>query len=176
MAELKIAATIKLSQNEWVMFSLVLNGWIHDGRFQDSCHHQVESEWITEVFLCKCWELVLASVEWVWEKMAESKMAEFKMAEYKMAAIIKYKWEWMSLSQNELVWVRVRLERESVFEWTSEKKTLCLNPRCRIQDGCHLSSWVRIQWVKVFLCQWWVTNLGKCEWVWKEKQRWLNPR
>ena len=31
-------------------------------------------------------------------------MAEFKMAEYKIAAIIKLKWEWMSLSQIELVW------------------------------------------------------------------------
>ena len=39
--------------------------------------------------------------------MAESKMAKFKMAEFKMAAIIKIKWEWMSLSQIEIVWVRV---------------------------------------------------------------------
>ena len=62
MAEFKIAAIIKLSQNEWVKFSFVQNGWIQNGRFQDSCHHQVESEWMSEVFLCKCWELILASV------------------------------------------------------------------------------------------------------------------
>ena len=29
--------------------------WIQDGRIQDGCHHQVESEWMSEVFLCKWW-------------------------------------------------------------------------------------------------------------------------
>ena len=50
MAEFKMAAIIKLSQNEWVKFFFVQNGWIKDGRFQDSCNHQVESEWMSEVF------------------------------------------------------------------------------------------------------------------------------
>ena len=38
-------------ESEWMneVFFL-LNGWIHDGRVQDSCHHQVESEWMSEVF------------------------------------------------------------------------------------------------------------------------------
>ena len=40
-------------------------------------------------------------------KRAESKMVKFKLAEFKMAAIIKLRWEWRSLSQIELVWVRV---------------------------------------------------------------------
>ena len=47
--------------------------------------------------------------EWVLRgktKMAESKMAKFKMAEFKMAAIIKLEWEWISLSQIELVSVK----------------------------------------------------------------------
>ena len=38
---------IKLSQNEWVKFLFVQNGWIQDGRIQDGCHHQVESEWMS---------------------------------------------------------------------------------------------------------------------------------
>ena len=58
MVEFKMAAIIKLSENEWVKFFFVQNGWIQDGRIQDGWHHQV-------------------------------------------------KWEWMSLSQIELVWVRV---------------------------------------------------------------------
>ena len=61
MAEFKMAAIIKLSQNEWVKF-FYANGRIQDNRIQDGCHHQVESEWMSEVFLCKCWELILASV------------------------------------------------------------------------------------------------------------------
>ena len=126
MAAFKMAAIIKLSQNKWVKFflckwwELILAsvseferknyyGWIQDGgiqvgRIQDDCHHQVESEWMSEFFLCK---------------MDESKMAEFnmaaiitliqnqwvkfllhKMAESKMAAIIK-------MSQNEWLWVRL---------------------------------------------------------------------
>ena len=32
------------------------------------------------------------------------------------------------------------------------------------------------EWVKVIFVQMVGTNLGKCEWVWEEKLRWLNPR
>ena len=32
------------------------------------------------------------------------------------------------------------------------------------------------EWVKYFLCKLVGTNLGKCEWVWEEKLKWLNPR
>ena len=91
MAEFKMAAIMKLSQNEQVKFFcakwlkprwqnskwlplsswvrmnkwtfFVQNCWIQDGRIQYDCHHKV-------------------------------------------------KWEWMSLSQFELVWVRVRIEWE----------------------------------------------------------------
>ena len=65
MEEFQMAAITKLSQNEWVKFIFVQNSWIQDGRIQDVCHHQVEWEWMSEVFLFK---------------MAESQMAEFKMA------------------------------------------------------------------------------------------------
>ena len=155
-----MAAIIKLSQNEWVMF-FVQDGWNQVGRIQDGCHHQVQ-------------------------------------------------WEWMSLSQNELVWVRVRVEGD-VFEWIWEKKTRCLNSTMqklnqrwwnsrwppssswvrmnewsflvqdgwyqvgRIQDGCNHQ--VQCEWMSEgFLCQMVGTNLGKCEWVWEEKLRWLIPR
>ena len=84
MAEIKIAAIINLNQNEWVKL-FVQNGWIlggriQDGRIQDGCHHQFESEWMSEVFLCKT--------------------AEANMAEFKMVAFFK-------LSKNEWVWVRL---------------------------------------------------------------------
>ena len=72
MAAFKMAAIIKLSQNEWVKFFLCkcwelifvsvseferknYYGWIQDGRIQigriqDGCHHQVESEWMSKFF------------------------------------------------------------------------------------------------------------------------------
>ena len=108
MAELKMAAIIKLSENEWVWVRLnyvwvrVRLEWecfwvnLRDdnkvseskmavsesnmAEFQNGCHHQVESEWMSEVNLCK--------------------MAESNMAKLKMAAIIK-------LSENEGVLVRL---------------------------------------------------------------------
>ena len=35
MAEFKMAANLKLSDNEWVKFLFVQNDWIQDGRIQD---------------------------------------------------------------------------------------------------------------------------------------------
>ena len=55
MAEFKMAAIIKLSQNDWVKFFFVQNGWIKDDRIQDGYHHQVESEWMS-----------LSDIELVW--------------------------------------------------------------------------------------------------------------
>ena len=50
MEEFKMAAIIKLSQNEWVKFFFVQNGWNQDGRIIDVWHHQVESEWMSVFF------------------------------------------------------------------------------------------------------------------------------
>ena len=77
MVELKMAAIIKLSDNEWVKFFFVQNGGNQDGRIQDGWHHQVEWEWIS-----------LSQIELVWVRVL-CKMAESKMAEFKMAAIIR---------------------------------------------------------------------------------------
>ena len=72
--------------------------WIQHGRIQDDCHHQVESEWMSEGFFCanggnQSWQ--------VWVSLrGKTKMAESKMPKFKMAAIIK-------LSENEWVWVRM---------------------------------------------------------------------
>ena len=72
MVEFKMAAIIKLSQNEWVKVIFVQ---------------------MVGTNLGKC--------DSVWEKtkMAESKMAKFKMAEFRMAAIIKISQnEWVKFS------------------------------------------------------------------------------
>ena len=140
MAEFKMAAIIKLSQNDWVKFFFVQNGWIQDGRIQVGCNYEIELEWTCEVFLCK---------------MAESKMAEFKIGCHH-----QFGWEWMSLSHIELVWVRVRVEEE-FFEWIWEKITRCLNPRWQClnptwQNSRWLpsSSWVRMNEWSSFCVKW----------------------
>ena len=89
MAEFKMAAIIKLSQNEWVKFFLCKMAGYNHGRVQDDSHHQVEWEWMS-----------LSQIELVWVRVL-CKMAESKMAEFKMVAIIKFESDWISLSQSQ---------------------------------------------------------------------------
>ena len=46
-------------QGVWIQKGSV---WIQHGSIEDGCHHLLESEYMNEVFLCKCWDLILASV------------------------------------------------------------------------------------------------------------------
>ena len=71
MAEFKIAAIIKLSQNEWVKF------------------------------FCAIWLIKVESESWQVYGRGKTKMAESNMAEFKMAAIIKLsenEWVWVRLN------------------------------------------------------------------------------
>ena len=154
------------------------------GQIQDGCHHQVESEWTSDSVFCvkndgdlgsvndvclnpRCkWVGTNLESEWI-SLRGNTKMAESKMAEFKMAAIIKLRWEWMSLSQIELVWVRVlcKMEWESKMSEFWEKITRIV---CHHQDG---SVWIQHgaevrDGVRVFL-----------SWIWDEGvTRCLNPR
>ena len=120
---------------------------IQHGRIQGGCHHQVESEWISEVFCANGGEGSVSEVflvanggtqsNQVWVSLTgKTKMDESKMKEFKMGAIIK-------LSQNE--WVKFFYANGG--EWSVSEVFICAN------GG---------------------TNLSKCEWVWQEKLRWLN--
>ena len=190
MADFKMADIIKLGKNEWVWVRLnwfesgrsesvfewiwkkitrCLNSrwqWLNpQSRIQDGCNHQVESECMSELFLCK--------------------IAESKMVEFKMAAIIKLsqnKWVkfffvqtgWIQdgsmkmsgiikLSENELVWVRVLCKiaesKMAVFKMAANIK---------LSDN---------EWVKFFLFKMVeskmaefkmadIIKLSENEWVW----------
>ena len=89
-----------------------------------------------------------------------------------MATIIKLSREWMSLSENELVWVRVRVEGECVSVNLTEENKVSEFHRCRswiqdgriqhgrIQDGCHQWSWV---WMNEW--SFFVQMVGREVWV-----------
>ena len=131
-------------------------------------------------------------------------------------------WEWISLSQIKLVWVKSQSGVRGFLSESGRRKQGVWIQHGRIQDGCHhqvesewmsegffcanggnqsWQVWVRLrgktkmaeskmvefkmaaiiklsqnEWVKVFFVQMVGTNLGKCEWDWEEKLRWLNPR
>ena len=203
MAEFKIAAIIKLNQNEWVKL-FVQNGWILDGRIQDGCHLQVNLieliwfrvrvEWecfwgnlrednkvseskmaVSESNMAELkmainhqvesgmneWSLIVhsgGSQSWqVWvsmrgkTKIAESKIAKFKMAEFKIAASIKFRWEWLSLSQIELVWVRWSEYSQSVgmCEWNWEKITKVSESKMAVAQ---MPGWQNSRWLPWSLC------------------------
>ena len=108
MAVFKMAAIIKLSQNEWVKFFCAkwLNPrWKEKLKIEDGCHHQVKWEWMSLSQIELVWVRVRVEWECFWvnlredNKVSESNMAvsESNMAVFKMAAIIK-------LSQKE--WVK----------------------------------------------------------------------
>ena len=86
MAEFKMAAIIKLSQNEQVKFFFVQNGWIQDSRIQDGCNHQFEWECMSEVFLCKWLNTRWQSSRWL-PSSSWVRMNEFES-------------DWISLSQS----------------------------------------------------------------------------
>ena len=138
MAEFKMAAIMKLSQNEWVKFvfckwwepilasvsdferkyyhSWILDGQIKDGRIQDGCHHQVEWEWMSLSQIKLVWVRVRMEWECFWVYLREDrKMSESNMTEFKMAAIIKLRQkEWMKFfcakggNQSWQVWVTLK--------------------------------------------------------------------
>ena len=103
-------------------------------------------------------------------------------------------WEGMSLSQIELVWFRVRLEWECFWvnlredNKVSEFKMAVSEFNMAEFKMAAIISLSQNEWVKFFVQmvgrQLWVsffvqmvgTILGKCEWVWEVKLRWLNPR
>ena len=133
---------------------------------------------MSEVFLCKWWEPILASRSLRGKtKMAESKMAKFKMAEFKMAAIIK-----LRMNESELVWVRVRVKGEWFWVYLREDNKVSESNMAMSESNMaefKMAAIIKLsqnEWVKVFFVQMVGTNLGKCEWVWEEKLRWLIPR
>ena len=154
MAEFKMAAIIKLSQNEWMKFSCVNVG---------------NYSW-------QVWVSLRGKT-----KMVESKMAKFKMAVLKVAAII-------NLSENEWVkffcakwlnpwWQRSRWLPSSSWgrmnEWRFFLYKMTETRMAEFKIAA-IIKWSQYEWVKVFLMQIVGTNLGKCEWVWEGKLRWLN--
>ena len=86
----------------------------------------------------------------------------------------------MSLSQIELVWVRVRVEQECFWvnlredNKVSESKMTVSEYNMTDFKMAAIIKLSQNEWVKFFV-QIVGTNVGKCEWVWKEILRWLNP-
>ena len=212
MADFKMAAIIKLSQNEWVSFFVqsgtrswqvlslrektkmvnprwwnsswqnsrwllssnwvrksewsfyVQGGWIHiwqNSRWLPSSSWVRMNEWrfFVQNGKSKLGTNLGQKCEWeFWEseklRWHESKMVRILDGRIQDGCHHQVKWEWMTLSQIELVWVRVRMEWE-VF-WVNLREDNKVSAESiqhgRIQDGCHHQ--VESEWMsEVFLCK-----------------------
>ena len=84
------------------------------------------------------------------------------------------------VNQIELVWVRV--EGECFWVNLREDKKVSESKMPVSESNMvefKMAAIIKLsqnEWVKVIFVQMVGTNLGKCEWVWEEKLRWLNPR
>ena len=82
--------------------------------------------------------------------------------------------------QIELIWVRVRLEWECF--WVNLREENKVSESNMAVSGSNIAEFQMAdimklghnEWIKVFV-QMVGINLGKCEWVWEEILRWLNP-
>ena len=115
-------------QGVWIQHGRIQDGCLHQvesewmsevfliqhGRIQDGCHHQVESEWMSEGFFCKWWEPILASVSKFERKNYDGWIQDGKIQDGRIqdGCHHQVEWEWISLSQIKLVWIRVRVEWE----------------------------------------------------------------
>ena len=121
-------------------------------------------------FFMQMVETNLGKCEWIWRKYKDCWIQDGQIQDGHHHQV---KWKWMSLSQIELVWVRVRVEWD-ICEWIWEKITRCLNPRWQClnptwQNSRWLpsSSWVRMNEWNFFCanggnqsCQVWVSLRG----------------
>ena len=172
--------------------SFVQNGWIQDGRIEDGYHHQVNQIELVWVRVRVEWECFWVNFRED-NKVSESKMAvaESYMAKFKMVAIIKLsenewlkffvqnglfqdgriqdgchhqvKWEWMSLNQIELVWVRVRVEWQCFWVNLREDNNVSESKMAlseSIIEEFKMAAIIKLshnenEWVKFFLYKLW---------------------
>ena len=154
MAEFKMAAIIKLSQNEWVKYLFVQNGWIQDGRLQDGCHHQVESEWMSEVSFCARW----LNSRWQNSRWLQSS-------------------SWVRMNEWSF-FVQMVGTNLGKCEWVWEDKLRWLNPRL-VEFKFKMAAIIKLsqnEWVKYFLCKWWEPILASLSEFERKQLKWLNPR
>ena len=85
------------------------------------------------------------------------------------------------VNQIALVWVRVRVEGEGFWVNLREDNKVSESKRTVSEFNMaefKMATIIKLshnEWMKFFV-QMMGTNLGKCEWVWEEILRWLNPR
>ena len=159
-----------------------LNPTWHNSRWLSSSSWVRMNEWS---FFVQMVGTNLGKCEWVWMEILwclNPRWLNSRWQNSRWLSSSQLKSEWMSLSQIELVWVSIRVEWEcfggNVREdnkVSESKMAVSESNIAQFRDGCHHQLWVRMnEWS--FFVQMVGTNIGKCEWVWKEILWWLKSK
>ena len=170
-----MAEGMSLSQIDLVWVKFCVKGWIQDqnSRWLPSSS---ELEWMSEVFSVQMVGTNLGKCEWVWEEKLRwlNPRCGIQVGRIQDGCHHQVRWEWMSLSQIELCWVRVRLEWEHFWVNLRDDNKVSESKMCRMVESkiaeyqyAVIIKLSQNEWVKVFYVLMVGTNLGKCEWVWE---------
>ena len=146
-------------ESDWINLSqsFVQNGWIEDGRIQDGriqdgCHHQVESEWMSEGFFVQMVGTNLGKWEWVWEEKLRWLNRRWPNSRWQNSRWLPSS-SWVRMNDFESDWISLSQSGVRVFLSESERRKQGVwIQHGRIQDDCHHQ--VESEWMsEVFLIQ-----------------------
>ena len=127
---------------------------IQHGRIQDCCHHQVESEWMSEGFFVQMVGTNLGKCDWVWEEKLRWLNPRWPNSRWQNSRWLPSS-SWMRMNNFESDWISLSQSQSGgrVFLSESERRKQGVSiQHGRIQDGCHHQ--VESEWMsEVFLIQ-----------------------
>ena len=134
-----------------------MNEWsflIQHGRIQDGCLHQVESEWMSEIFFVQMVGTNLGKWEQVWEEKWRWPNTRWPNPTWQNSRWLPSS-SWVRMNDFESDWISLSQSQSGVRVFLSESergKQGVWIQHGRIQDGCHHQ--VESEWMtEVFLIQ-----------------------
>ena len=180
MAHFKMATIIKLSENEWVKFLLFK---MVNSRWQNS-RCLTSSSWV---------RMNVFESDWISLSQSYVQNGWIQDGTFQDGLHHHVRGEWMSLSQIELVWVRVRVEWECFWVYLREDNKVSESKMAVAESNMaefRMAAIIKLsqnEWVKFFFVQnVWIQEpefkmddiikLSENEWVKFFCSKWLNPR
>ena len=105
MPEFKMSAIIKLNEHEWFWIQIEL-AWV-------SIRVEWECFWVIQrLKITRC---LNPTLQWMWFHHGWMQDGQILDGRIQNACQYQFRWEWMSLSQIELVWISIRVEWECLW-------------------------------------------------------------
>ena len=145
---------------------------IQHGRIQDGCHHQVESEWMSEGFFVQMVGTNPGKCEWVWQEKLRWLNPRWPNSRWQNSRWLPSS-SWVRMNKFESDWISLTQNESGVRVFLSEserRKQGVWIQHGRIQDGCHHQ--VESEWMSEVL---FVQMVGREVWVKSFLCKWWEP-